>query len=67
MKTAPVSDALLTKLRIGKRELRAARRAMSLPDKVREVVQLQRVTLSAIHRRRKPSELEYVWPLREQK
>lgn len=67
MKTAAVSDDLLTKLRSGKRKLRAARRVMSLPEKVRQVVQLQRVTVSAIHRRRKPSELEYVWPLREER
>jgi hypothetical protein len=67
MKTAHVSDEILTKLRNGKRELRAARRSMSLPEKVREVVQLQRVTLAAMKRRRKPSELEYVWPLRDRR
>lgn len=65
MKTAHVSEEVLAKLRSGKRELRAERRTMTLPDKVRQVVQLQRVTLSAIKRRRKPGELEYVWPLRD--
>jgi hypothetical protein len=67
MKPARVSDDLLTKLRAGKRELRAARRDMSLREKVEEVVRLQRIALGAIRRRRKPGELEYVWPLRERR
>ena len=67
MKTAPVSDEVFTKLRNGKHELRSARRSMSLPEKVREVVQLQRITLVAIERRREPGELEYVWPLRDRR
>ena len=65
MKTAQVPDEILTKLRRGKLELRAERRNMSLPEKVRQVVQLQRITLSSIKRRREPGELEYVWPLRD--
>ena len=65
MKTEREAQALIEKLRNGKRELRAARRSMSLREKVREVVQLQRVTLSAIRRRREPEDWEYVWALRE--
>jgi hypothetical protein len=65
MTPVQVSDEVLTKLRAGKRELRAERRAMSLPDKVRQVVQLQHIALSAIRRRRQPGELEYVWPLQD--
>jgi hypothetical protein len=65
MKSARVSDEILTRLRNGKRDLRVTRRNMSLPEKVAEVVRLQRITLSAIRRRREPTELEYVWPLRD--
>ena len=67
MKPVQVADDILTKLRSGKRELRAARRNMSLPEKVAEVVRLQRITLSAIRRRREPGDLEYVWPLHERR
>lgn len=53
----------IRKLREGKRELRASRVAMSLPEKVREVVRLQRAVLPIIRRRRKLKAWERVWPL----
>jgi hypothetical protein len=64
MSTPPIPDAI-QKLRDGKQELRRARIAMSLPDKVREVVQLQRIMLPLIRRRRELREWERVWPVDE--
>lgn len=52
---------LLARLREGKRELRERRRAMSLPEKVRQVVALQKIALPLIARR----PWERVWPLDE--
>ena len=60
-----VSPELLEKLREGKRQLRAERRAMSLSDKVREVVRLQAIVLPLIAKRRPLEPWEEVWPLRE--
>ena len=51
------------RLREGKRELREARAAMSLPEKVREVVRLQEATLPMIRRRRELEVIERVWKL----
>jgi hypothetical protein len=59
-KTERVPDAV-QKLRDGKSEMRAARISMSLPEKVRQVVRLQRVALPAIRRRRALRPLERVW------
>ncbi|HEX7704825.1 MAG TPA: hypothetical protein VF701_00030 [Thermoanaerobaculia bacterium] len=42
----------IRRLREGKSELRHARTHMSLPEKVREVVRLQRVMLPLIRRQR---------------
>jgi hypothetical protein len=59
-RTERVPDAI-QKLRDGKSEMRAARTSMSLPEKVRQVVRLQRVALPAIRRRRALQPLERVW------
>jgi hypothetical protein len=58
-----VDSAVLRRLRAGKRQLRAHRIAMSLPDKVRQVVDLQRATLPLIRKRRQLRPWERVWPL----
>ena len=55
----------LTRLRRGKDQLRKQRREMTLPEKVRQVVELQKITLPAIRRRRALKYWERVWPLRE--
>jgi len=36
---------------------------MSLPDKVRQVVELQKIALTQIRRRRTPTAIERVWQL----
>jgi len=38
---------------------------MSLPEKVRQVVELQKIALPLIRRRRELREWEVVWPLRQ--
>lgn len=53
----------IDRLREGKRELRKARAAMTLPEKVREVVRLQEATLPMIRRRRELEVIERVWKL----
>ena len=58
-------DEILAALRSGKDELRRKRVAMSLPEKVRQVVELQKIVLPAIRRRRPLREWERVWPLDE--
>jgi hypothetical protein len=50
-------------LRAGKRALRNRRRALSLPEKVEQVVQLQRIVLPQIRRRRALKPWEKVWDL----
>jgi len=60
--SAPI-DEVLDQLRAGKRELRRKRVAMSLPEKVRQVVELQRIVLPAIQRRRPLHSWERVWEL----
>ena len=62
MKSDRVTDSI-HRLREGKRQLRAARAAMSLPEKVREVVRLQEATLPMIRRRRELEVIERVWKL----
>ena len=54
---------VLEQLRQGKRDLRRARVAMSLPDKVREVVKLQKVHVTVVGRRRALMPIERVWDL----
>jgi hypothetical protein len=56
-------EDLLSRLRRGKDELRRARRNMSLPEKVKQVV--EKITLPAIRRRRALNDWECVWPLRD--
>src|SRR5688572_27896274 len=64
--TAP-SDApdSIRKLREGKEALRGERRAMSLSDKVRQVVQLQEITVRASRSRGGPTAHEVPWRIRE--
>ena len=62
MKTTSEPDAIQT-LRNGKRELRRERVAMSLADKVRQVIELQRIHVAVVGRRRPLQPLERVWPL----
>lgn len=51
----------IRRLREGKRELRRARTRMPLPEKVRQVVVLQRMMLPLIRRRRPLQPWERVW------
>ena len=57
------TDEILERLRAGKRDLRAKRQAMSLPEKVRQVVELQKLALPLIQRRRPLRAWERVWRL----
>lgn len=57
------TENTLDRLREGKQKLRQSRREMSLPEKVRQVVALQRIEVEMIRRRRPLSERERVWPL----
>jgi hypothetical protein len=50
-------------LRAGKEALRRQRRALSLAEKVEQVVQLQRILLPQLRRRRKLKPWEKVWDL----
>jgi len=51
------------RLRAGKQELRKRRRELSLAEKVEQVVQLQRIVLPQIRRRRALKAWERVWDL----
>lgn len=53
------------RLRDAKLALRGARRRLTLPEKVAQVVELQRVVLPMIRRRRPLKPWERVWDLRE--
>lgn len=64
MSTDPPPDAI-QKLRDGKRNLRRRRVAMSLSDKVRQVVELQKIYVTVVGRRRPLRPLEKVWQLRK--
>jgi len=50
-------------LRAGKQALRRKRRELSLPEKVEQVVQLQRIVLPQIRRRRALKPWERIWDL----
>ena len=50
-------------LRAGKQALRKRRREMSLAEKVEQVVQLQRIVLPQLQRRRALKPWERVWDL----
>lgn len=56
---------LMDRLREGKRQLRRERVTMSLPEKIRQVVELQKVHVTIVGRRRALKPLERVWPLRD--
>lgn len=58
-----VSETLIERLRQGKRQLRAERRALTLPEKVRQVVQLQEIAVKAAKARRTLTARERVWKL----
>lgn len=62
MTATGLPDAI-QKLRDGKRELRRARVAMSLPEKVRQVVELQKIHVKIVGRRRALRAHERVWDL----
>lgn len=64
MKTTQIPDTLQA-LRDGKREFRRRRLAMSLEDKVRQVVELQKIHVTVVGQRRALQPLERVWPLRK--
>jgi len=64
MTTNSPPDAV-QKLREGKRNLRRARVAMSLAEKVRQVVELQKIHVSVVGRRRTLRPVERVWDLGE--
>jgi hypothetical protein len=53
-------------LRAGKEKLRRRRRALSLTEKVEQVVELQRIVLPLIRRRRDLKPWEKVWVLRSE-
>lgn len=65
MKTAPLPETI-QKLRDGKTVLRRERVAMSLPEKVRQVVELQKIHVAVVGRRRTLQPHEKVWDLRPQ-
>ena len=54
---------LLQRLRDGKRVLRRARVPMSLEEKVRQVVELQKIFVNVVGRRRALKPVERVWKL----
>jgi hypothetical protein len=56
------SPELLAALREGKRQLHAAHRTLPLREKVRLVIELQRIALPLIARRRPLRDIERVWP-----
>jgi hypothetical protein len=58
-----VADALKA-LQQGKRRLRTSRRNLTLAEKVDQVVELQRIVLPLIRRRRPLKPWERVWELR---
>jgi hypothetical protein len=55
------SPELLDRLRDDKRRLHAAARTLSLPEKVRRVIELQRIVLPQIARRRPLRRHEVAW------
>lgn len=58
-----VSDDTLERLRQGKRDLRAARRALTLPEKVQQVVELQKLAVRIATSRGTLTGRERVWNL----
>lgn len=60
MTTRP-SDELMQRLRKGKQELHRRARALPLHEKVLRVIELQRITIPLIARRRPLRDHERVW------
>ena len=58
-----ILEDLLQTLRAGKQQLRMSRRNLPLPEKVTQVVELQRIVLPIIARRRPLEWWEQVWDL----
>jgi hypothetical protein len=58
-----LSPSTTKSLRDGKQALRAARRALSLPEKVRQVVELQKIAVKIAKSRGKLKPRERVWDL----
>lgn len=52
---------VIHRLREGKASLRRSRRSLSLPEKVEQVVKLQKIELEILSRRRKLQPRERVW------
>jgi hypothetical protein len=61
------SPEMLDRLREDKRQLHAAARALSLEEKVARVIELQRIVLPLIARRRPLKPHEFVWGERPEK
>jgi hypothetical protein len=61
MVTPRPTPELLERLREDKRRLHAAARALSLPEKVQRVIDLQRIVLPRIARRRPLKPHEFIW------
>ncbi len=55
------SDDLMKRLRDGKQELHRRARALPLPEKVRRVIELQRLTLPLLAKQRPLRHHERVW------
>ena len=64
MKIARPTSELLEKLRRGKAALRTQRRILPLPEKVRRVLELQRIHVRIIARRRTLLAREEPWKIR---
>jgi hypothetical protein len=58
-----VSNDTTDRLREGKRALRASRRGLPLPEKVRQVVELQKVAVEIAKGRKTITGRERVWKL----
>lgn len=58
-----MSSDVIQRLRNGKRELHRKRIEMSLEDKVRQVVELQKIHVAVVGRRRPLRPLERAWDL----
>ena len=57
------SAELIAKLRQGKADLRREREAMSLPEKIRQVMKLQRLQYPLLARQRTPEPWEHPWDI----
>lgn len=57
------SEQLIARLRRGKTELRRDRERLPLPEKVRQVIELQRFVYPLLARRRPLEPWEHPWPV----